>query len=410
MKPAVSLTIILISALAVAISFGIRTTFGVFVPVLNSELGWSVSALALGWAVQNLVWGALQPVAGAIADARGPRGVVFFGGLCYALGLLVMAFAPSALIYGLGSGVLVGIALAFGGMGMLASAVMRVTPPEKRGLYGGIVTAGGSIGQFTLLPTTGVLLSTHGWHYTLLILSFCATGIALCAFALPKADAVKSSMSKAAGEEYDTQPISTLAVLRRAFETPSYLLLISGFFVCGFHIGFMSFHLPQFAALCGLEPKAATDALALVGFFNMFGCILSGALMNRAPSKYILSSIYFGRAILIATFFLLPVTDLSIRVFGVGLGLLWLATLPPTTGIVAQIFGPRHMTMLYGVVYFGHQIGAFIGAYMAGWLYDKTGNYDITWWMSIGLAIFAGIIHLPIQTRQGRTRLASQPA
>jgi len=172
--------------------------------------------------------------------------------------------------------------------------------------------------------------------------------------------------------------------------------------VCGFHLAFISFHLPQFAALCGLQPSAATDALALVGLFNAIGCITLGYLMSRAPTKYLLSAIYFLRALIIGLFFLSPVTELSIRLFGAGLGLLWLSTVAPTNGLVAKMFGTRYVTMLFGIVFFSHQVGGFIGAWLAGWLYDNTGSYDAIWWISIGLGIFAGIVHLPIKERWRR--------
>ena len=174
---------------------------------------------------------------------------------------------------------------------------------------------------------------------------------------------------------------------------------MSGFFVCGFHLAFIGFHLPQFAMLCGLPPKAASDSLALVGGFNAVGCIVIGLMMRKMQSKYLLSAIYFLRAVAIAAFFLLPVTDLSIRVFGAAMGLLWLSTVPPTSGLVARLFGTRYLTMLFGIAFFSHQIGAFIGAYWAGWLYETQGNYDAVWWVSIALGVLSAIVHLPIRER-----------
>jgi predicted MFS family arabinose efflux permease len=384
--------VLTLGALSMALSFGIRTTFGVFVPVIGGELGWSVGGFALGWAVQNLLWGALQPIAGAIADTRGPRGVAFLGGIVYAAGLWLMALAPTPFVYGLGSGVLVGIALACGGMSVVLGAIMRASPPEKRGLYSGIVTAGGSLGQFVMLPATGAMIASQGWQTTLAILGVCAVGIAACALGLPRG-------GKAANQHVTGRTHGIAAALREALGDPSYLLLIAGFFVCGFHLAFIAFHLPQFAALCGLEPGAATDALALVGLFNAIGCVALGVLMNRAPSKFLLSGIYFLRAAVIAAFFLSPVTEISIRVFGAALGLLWLSTVAPTNGLVAKMFGTRYVTMLFGVVFFSHQVGGFIGAWLAGWLYDNTGSYDAIWWISVALGVFAGLVHLPIRER-----------
>ena len=194
-------------------------------------------------------------------------------------------------------------------------------------------------------------------------------------------------------------PPPSAARLRVAFEDRSYLLLVTGFFVCGFHLAFIGFHLPQFAVLCGLPPKAASDSLALVGGFNAVGCILIGVMMRKMQSKYLLSAIYFLRAVAIAAFFLLPVTDFSIRVFGAAMGLLWLSTVPPTSGLVARLFGTRYLTMLFGIAFFSHQVGAFIGAYWAGWLYDTQGNYDAVWWVSIALGVLSAIVHLPIRER-----------
>ena len=381
-------------ALSTILTFGVRQTFGLFVPPLHQELGWSIAGLSLAWAVQNLLWGAFQPVAGAIADTRGPTLVVVTGGILYALGVWLMSGAHSELVYGIGSGVLVGVALACCGMSVVLGAIMRAAPAERRGLYGGIVTAGGSVGQLVFMPSTQALLASGGWQPTLRILAVVCIGIVFCAFALPRG----AKPHNATGV-----PVRTVRIgeaLRIAFADRSYLLLISGFFVCGFHLAFIGFHLPQFAALCGLPPTAASTALALVGGFNVIGCVAIGFLMKRAQSKYLLSGIYFLRALAIAVFFLTPVTETSILLFGAALGLLWLSTVPATSGLVARMLGTRYLTMLFGVVFFSHQVGAFIGAYWAGWLYDTVGNYNAVWWISIALGIFAGLIHLPIHERR----------
>ncbi len=381
-------------ALSTILTFGVRQTFGLFLPPLHQELGWSIAGLSLAWAVQNLLWGAFQPIAGAIADTRGPTLVAVTGGVLYALGVWLMSAAHSELVYGVGSGVLVGIALACCGMSVVLGAVMRAAPAEKRGLYGGIVTAGGSVGQLVFMPSTQALLASEGWQPTLRILAVVSIGIVFCAFALPRGPKPHG----AAGAP--VRHVNIGEALRIAFADRSYLLLIAGFFVCGFHLAFIGFHLPQFAALCGLPPTAASNALALVGGFNVIGCIAIGLLMKRAQSKYLLSGIYFLRALAIAAFFLTPVTETSILVFGAALGLLWLSTVPATSGLVARMLGTRYLTMLFGIVFFSHQVGAFIGAYWAGWLYDTVGNYNAVWWISIALGVFAGLIHLPIRERR----------
>ena len=396
-----SFLILAVGALSTILTFGVRQTFGLFLPPLHQELGWSIAGLSLAWAVQNLLWGAFQPLAGAIAGTKGPTWVVFTGGALYVAGVWLMSEAHSPLIYGLGGGVLVGIALACSGMSVVLSSIMRVAPADKRGLYGGVVTAGGSIGQLVFMPSTQALIASEGWQPTLRILAFVCIAIALCAFGLPRGVKKPAQANAPAGAP---AAVGIGEALRIAFSDRSYLLLIAGFFVCGFHLAFIGFHLPQFAALCGLQPSAASTALALVGGFNVIGCVAIGLLMKQAQSKYLLSAIYFLRALAIAIFFLTPVTETSILLFGAALGLLWLSTVPPTSGLVARMFGTRYLTMLFGIVFFSHQVGAFIGAYWAGWLYDTVGNYDAVWWISIALGVFSGLIHLPI--REQRTAAA----
>ncbi len=392
-----SFLILAVGALSTILTFGVRQTFGLFLPPLHQELGWSIAGLSLAWAVQNLLWGAFQPFAGAIADTKGPTWVVFTGGVLYVAGIWLMSEAHSPLVYGLGGGVLVGIALACSGMSVVLSAIMRVAPVDKRGLYGGVVTAGGSIGQLVFMPSTQALIASEGWQPTLRILAIVSIAIALCAFGLPRGAKNQAPVGQ---PSVPAPAIGISEALRIAFADRSYLLLIIGFFVCGFHLAFIGFHLPQFAALCGLQPTAASNALAAVGGFNVAGCILIGLLMKRAQSKYLLSGIYFLRALVIAVFFLTPVTETSILLFGAALGLLWLSTVPPTSGLVARMLGTRYLTMLFGIVFFSHQVGAFIGAYWAGWLYDTVGNYDAVWWISIALGVFSGLVHLPIRERR----------
>ena len=395
-----SIFILSIGALSMILTFGVRQTFGLFLPPLHDELGWSIASLSFAWAIQNLLWGAFQPIAGAIADTRGPTWVAFAGGVLYVAGVWLMADAHSPLVYGIGSGVLVGIALACSGMSVVLGAIMRASPPEKRGLYGGIVTAGGSVGQLIFMPATQAMIERWDWQPTLRVLAFVSIAIALCAFALPREH-------KTASRATDTTGATTIGeALRVAFADRSYLLLVTGFFVCGFHLAFIGFHLPQFAKLCGLSPTAASDSLALVGGFNAVGCIVIGVMMRRMQSKYLLSAIYFLRAVAIAAFFLLPVTELSIRVFGAAMGLLWLSTVPPTSGLVARLFGTRYLTMLFGIAFFSHQVGAFIGAYWAGWLFDTRGNYDAVWWGSIALGVISAIVHLPIRERTPAAAMA----
>ena len=388
----VSIFVLAAGVLSVVLTFGIRATFGLFPPQIHAELGWSIASLSFAWAIQNLLWGALQPVAGAIADTKGPTWVAFAGGVAYVAGLWLMSEAHSPLAYSIGSGVLVGIGLGSSGMSVVLSAIMRACPPEKRGVYGGIVTAGGSLGQLIFLPTTQAMIANWHWQSTLQALAIIGILIAFCAFALPRTH-------KHAAPSDSTGATTVGGALRVAFADRSYVLLLAGFFVCGFHLSFIGYHLPQFAALCGLSPTAASDSLALVGGFNILGCVVIGVMMRKMQSKYLLSWIYFLRAVAIAVFFLLPVTEISIRVFGAAMGLLWLSTVPPTSGLVARLFGTRYLTMLFGIAFFGHQVGAFIGAYWAGWLFETQGNYDAVWWVSIALGLVSAALHLPIRER-----------
>lgn len=391
--------ILFVGALSIALTFGIRTTFGLFAQPMNDDLGWSIGGFAFAFAVQNLLWGALQPVAGAIADTRGPTLVALVGGVAYALGLWMMAEATTPLMFFLGDGVLIGIAMAASGMSVALGAITRAAPVERRGLYAGIITAGGSLGQLFFLPTTQYWIGEFGWQTTLYILAGCSLLIAFCAFGLPKGGKGKAAVPTPALPKQSIR--EALAI---AFDNPSYLLLVAGFFVCGFHLAFIGFHLPIFATLCGLEPAAAADALALVGLFNAGGCIFVASLMNKAPSKYLLSAIYAMRSVVIAAFVLLPVTDVSIRVFGAVMGLLWLSTVAPTNGIIVKLFGTRYVTMLFGIVFFSHQVGGFLGAWLGGEIYEATGSYDLIWWIEIAMGFFAAAVHLPI-----RERLAPAP-
>ncbi len=387
------------SGIVIAFSLGIRHGFGLFLQPMSRDLGWGRETFALAMAVQNLVWGATQPFAGMLADRFGTARVVLAGAALYALGLLVMAHASTPLMLVLSAGVLVGIGLSGLTFSIFAGILGRKFPPEKRSMALGISAAAGSFGQFALLPLTQWLLTHLGWYGALLTLG------SLSLLMLPLASALVER--REAGAHAFQQ--SAAEAMREALSHRGYVLLTVGFFVCGFQVVFVGVHLPAYLADKGLPPHVAVTALALIGLFNIVGTYVTGLLGNRMPKRYILSFIYFARAVVIALFVLAPVSELSVYAFAVALGLLWLSTVPPTNGIVAQVFGVRYLAMLAGFTFFSHQIGSFLGAWLGGMAYDALGSYDLVWYLAIALGVFAGLVNLPIDEREVRRTAAAAP-
>lgn len=383
-------TVVLVaSALILSVSMGIRHGFGLFLAPVSTELGWGRETFALAIAVQNLTWGATQPFAGMVADRFGSARVMLAGCFLYVLGLVTMSFATSPWTFTLTAGVLIGIGQSGVTYSVVAGVLGRRFPPEKRSMALGISAAAGSFGQFAMLPLTQWMLSTIGWHGALLALAGVALLIVPLAAAMVErrealAHAFAQSARQAVGE---------------AFTHRGYVLLTVGFFVCGFQVVFVGVHLPAYLADRGMPPHVAVTALALVGLFNIIGTYISGWLGGRMRKKYILSFIYFGRAIVFAVFVTMPLSAASVYAFAAGLGLLWLSTVPPTNAMVAQIFGVRYLAMLSGFTFFSHQVGSFLGAWLGGKLYDTTGSYDVVWYLAIALGILAGLINLPIDER-----------
>lgn len=393
-------TVVLVCAgLILTLAMGIRHGFGLFLQPISSSMGWGRETFALALAVQNLVWGLTQPFAGMVADRFGSARVMVAGCALYVLGLVTMSFATAPWLFVLTSGVLIGIGLSGVTFSVVSGVLGRTFPPEKRSMALGISAAAGSFGQFAVLPLTQWLLSTIGWHGALLALA----GVGLLIVPLTAAMVERSvtqahAFKQSAGE-----------AMNEALGHRGYVLLTLGFFVCGFQVVFVGVHLPAYLADRGMPAHVAVMALALIGLFNIVGTYTTGWLGGRVSKKYILSFIYFGRAIVFALFFWLPLTVLSVYAFAIALGLLWLSTVPPTNAIVAQIFGVRYMAMLTGFAFFSHQIGSFLGAWLGGKLYDTTGSYDIVWYLSIALGIVAGLLNLPIDERAIK-RPAAQPA
>jgi predicted MFS family arabinose efflux permease len=386
-------TVVLVcGGLILTLGMGIRHGFGLFLQPMTSDLHWGRETFALALAVQNLVWGATQPFAGMLADKYGSARVVLAGVVLYVLGLAMMAHPGAPWQFVLSAGLLIGTGLSGVTFSVISGVLGRAYPPEKRSMALGISAAAGSFGQFAMLPITQTLLTHVGWYGALLALS--AIGILMAPLAVAMVEngaKAVHAFQQSAGE-----------AMSEALAHRGYVLLTVGFFVCGFQVVFVGVHLPAYLADHGMAPHVAVTALALIGLFNIVGTYTTGWLGARMPKRYILSFIYFGRAVVIALFVFLPLSQASVYAFAIALGLLWLSTVPPTNGIVAQVFGVRYLAMLSGFTFFSHQIGSFLGAWLGGRLYDALGSYDVVWYIAIALGLVAGLINLPIDEREIR--------
>jgi MFS family permease len=371
------------------ISFGIRAGFGLFLQPMSLEYGWGREVFSFSIALQNLMWGALGAIAGGFADRYGPGRVVAGGAICYILGLIGMAYISTPLLMHANAGLFLGGALGGTSFGIILAVIGRTVAPEKRSLAMGVATAAGSFGQFLLLPLTQFLISSLDWHTALLVLA----GVA--ALIIPLSLALAGNPAAQAG----AKPQSIREALHEALGEKGFHLLFWGYFVCGFHIAMLTVHLPSFVTDQGLKPEHGMTALALIGLFNVIGTFGAGWLGGRFSKKYLLSTIYLIRAGLISMLVFLPLSPATLYVFACGIGLLWLGTVPLTNGLVQQIFGLRYAAMLASIVFFGHQIGSFVGVWGAGYLYDTTGTYRIAFIASIGLGLFAAIVNLPVNEK-----------
>ncbi|MEN7526322.1 MFS transporter [Cupriavidus sp. DL-D2] len=381
-------TVLVCGGLLVTLSMGIRHGFGLFNMPITQAHGWNRETFAFALALQNLMWGASQPIAGALADKFGAMRIMLIGIALYVAGLIVMAMATSGTGFATGAGVLIGIAQSGTTYSVVYGVIGRVASAEKRVWAMGIAAAAGSFGQFLMIPVEQTLISTVEWQNALLILAF------LACFMLPLALTLREpKMAPSTGPQ---QSIGEAA--REAFGNRNFQLLTLGYFVCGFQVVFIGVHLAPYLKDRGLvDIKVATVALALIGLFNVFGTYTAGALGQRMPKRYLLSSIYITRSVVIAGYLLLPLTAWSTWVFAALMGLLWLSTVPLTNGIIAQVFGVKYLSMLSGVVFFSHQIGSFLGAWLGGFLYDRTGTYNTVWLIAIALGVVAALVNLPIR-------------
>ncbi len=384
--------IVAAGAIVSLIGYGIRGDFGLFQEPMLGTRGWSRETFALALAIQNLMWGLGQPFAGAIADRYGAGRVLAGGALLYAAGIALGAAVEGPLALHLTLGVMTGLGLSGASMFIVLGAFGRLLPPERRSWASGIATAAGSLGQFLFAPIGQGFIAAWGWEVALVLLAVAALPM------IPVAFALRNQSESAAVQQQQ----SLGAALREAATHKSYWLLIAGFFVCGFHLAFIQVHMPAYLADFGLSPSVGAWALAFVGLFNTVGAYASGVLGGRRSRKNLLAAIYLGRAAVIALFVLTPVSTASVLAFSAAMGLLWLSTVPLTSGLVALMFGPRYMSMLFGVVFLSHQIGAFLGVWLGGWAYDVTGSYTPVWWISVGLGLFSAAVHWPIAERPAR--------
>ena len=378
--------ILLGASLVLALSLGIRHGFGLFLPPMSAEFGWGREVFAFAIALQNLIWGLTQPFTGALADRFGARRTVIVGGVLYAIGLGCMGLADSPLSLSLSAGLLIGIGLSCTSFSVILGAVGRAVPMEKRSMAMGIAAAAGSFGQFVMLPGTLGLLSWLGWSVALMALGL------LVALIVPLAAMLKDTPLPLTGQE------QTLGeALREACSHSGFWLLALGFFVCGFQVVFIGVHLPAYLVDQHLPALVGTTVLALVGLFNIFGTYIAGWLGGRISKPRLLSALYLARAVVIVAFLMTPLTVWSAYAFGVAMGLLWLSTVPLTNGTVATLFGVRNLSMLGGIVFLFHQLGAFLGGWMGGYLYDHTGSYDLVWQIAVLLSLLAAALNWPVR-------------
>ena len=385
-----ALQVLACGAAILTLSMGIRHGFGLWLQPITQEQGWTRETFAFAMAIQNLSWGLFGIFAGMLADRFGGYRVLVGGAILYALGLAGMALSTSTLLFALTAGVLIGAAQAGTTYAVIYGIIGRQIPAERRSWAMGMAAAAGSFGQFLMVPVEGFLISEFGWQDALLILGAAALLMAPLAWGL-REPGFGSQSTPVKREQ------TILQALREAFGYRSFQLLMAGYFVCGFQVVFIGVHMPSYLKDNGLSPQVASYALALIGLFNVFGTYAAGVLGQKLAKRKILAFIYLARSVAISLFLLAPLTPWSVYVFASAMGLLWLSTVPPTNAIVAQVFGVAHLSMLGGFVFFSHQVGSFMGVWLGGLLYDQTGSYNIVWYISIALGVFAAVVNWPIR-------------
>jgi predicted MFS family arabinose efflux permease len=386
----ISLTRLLVCGAAiVTLSMGIRHGFGLWLQPITQDHNWTRQSFGMAIAIQNISWGVTGIFAGMLADRFGAFRVILVGALAYCLGLIGMAYADTPLTFALSTGLLIGTAQSGTTYAVVYGVIGRNVPADRRSWAMGVTAAAGSFGQFLMVPTEGFLINQFGWQQALVFLGFAALLMAPLAWGLREPGFATQGAAK--------REQSILQAMREALRYPSFQLLMAGYFVCGFQVVFIGVHLPSYLKDKGMSPQVASYALALVGLFNVFGTYFAGVLAQNLAKRKILAFIYLARTAAIGLFLLAPLTPASVYVFASVMGLLWLSTVPVTNAMVAQVFGVAHLSMLSGMVFFGHQIGSFMGAWSGGYLYDKTGSYDAAWAIAMALGVAAALINLPIK-------------
>jgi MFS family permease len=374
------------------LSFGPRSAIGQFLTPLSLSGGWGRDVFSLAIAIQNLLWGVGQPFAGAVADRFGANRVLCAGAVVYALGLVLMAYSTTPAMLHLSAGVLIGFGLSGCSFNLVIGALGKLVPPDWRTFAFGAGTAAGSFGQFLFSPLARALIDAFDWQAALVIFAIIMLLILPLSVALatPPAD---PSMVKSAPRQ------SLSEALSEAFGHRSYVLLVLGFFTCGFQLAFVTAHLPAYLLDRGLSADVGAWTIAVIGLFNIIGSIASGWLGDRMPKRFLLSFIYFARAAAIVAFVTLPPSPAAAIVFGAVTGLLWLSTIPPTSGLVLLMFGTRWLATLFGFAFFSHQVGGFLGVWLGGLLFERTGSYDVVWWLSVFFGVASALINLPIEEK-----------
>jgi MFS family permease len=376
------------------VGFGARSGLGFFLTPMSSAHGWGRDVFALALAIQMLLWGAAQPVAGALADRYGATPILSVGAVLYALGLASMAYANTPAMLHLTAGAVIGFGLAGSSFTIVIGAFGKLMPPQWRSLAFGAGTAAGSFGQFVFSPLAVALIDNIGWQDTLV--AFAAVVLLI----MPLSLALASPRQAGGPTALTNQAQQSVAqALSEALGHKSFVLLVLGFFTCGFQIFFIAVHLPAYLVDRGLPAEVGGWTLASIGLFNIIGAVVAGWLAAFMPKRYILSLIYFGRAVAILIYILLPPSTVATLIFGAAMGLFWLSTVPPTSGLVAVMFGTRWLAMLFGFAFFSHQLGGFLGVWLGGVLFESSGSYDVVWWLSILLGLLSAVINLPIVER-----------
>jgi MFS family permease len=384
-------SVLIASGLVLTLAMGVRHGFGFWLQPISQEHGWTRETYSLALALQNLLWGAFGPFAGMAADRFGTARVVILGAFAYIGGLVWMATVNQPTLFIVGSGILIGLALACTAFGAVSGIIGRTAPEAKRSWAFGISSAASSFGQFMMMPVEQQLISTTGWQTAFYILAG-LVGLVM----LPMAFGLRETPV----EKHTGPQQSILEATREAFSYRPFLLLVAGYFVCGFQVVFIGVHMPSYLKDKGImDPQVAVIALALIGLFNIFGSFYAGKLGGFLPKRYLLSTIYISRTVIISLFLLAPLTPWSVYVFACAMGLLWLSTVPLTNGVIAGIFGVKYLSMLSGFVFFSHQVGSFLGVWLGGYLFTKQGSYDTVWGITIALGVFAALVNLPINEK-----------